>query len=58
MLVFGFCFFFTLLGFELRALYHLSHTSSPFCSGYLGDGVLLFAQAGLDGDPHILSFLL
>jgi hypothetical protein len=28
--------------------YHLSHTFSPFCSGYFGDGVLgLFAWAGL-----------
>jgi hypothetical protein len=26
-------------GFELRAL-HLSHASSPFCSGYFGDGGL------------------
>jgi hypothetical protein len=41
-------FFFLLgLGFELivshlqnRAPYHLSHTSSPFCSGYFGDGCL------------------
>jgi hypothetical protein len=40
-------FFFLGLGFELRAsclqsdtLYHLSNTSSPFCSGYLGDGIL------------------
>jgi hypothetical protein len=22
-----------------QELYHLSHTSSPFCSGYFGDGV-------------------
>jgi hypothetical protein len=22
-----------------QVLYHLSHTSSPFCSGYFGDGV-------------------
>jgi hypothetical protein len=37
-------------GFVLakQALYHLCHTSSPFCSGYFGDGVSeLFAQAGL-----------
>jgi hypothetical protein len=34
------------LGFELKALpvakqvlYYLSHISSPFCSGYFGDGV-------------------
>jgi hypothetical protein len=39
-------FFFLLvrLGFELRALlatqmlHHSIHTSSPFCSGYFGDG--------------------
>jgi hypothetical protein len=35
------------LGFKLKTsnlekqvLYCLSHTSSPFCSGYFGDGVL------------------
>jgi hypothetical protein len=27
---------------------NLCHTSSPFCSGYFRDRVLLFAQAGLD----------
>jgi hypothetical protein len=37
-------FFLVGLGFELRtshlqALYHLSHTSRPFCSGYFGDEV-------------------
>jgi hypothetical protein len=37
-------------------LYCLSHVSSSFCSGYFEDRVLLFAQAGLDLDPHILSF--
>jgi hypothetical protein len=53
-----------ILEFELsfmlanQALYHLSHTSSPFCSDYFGDGVLLFAQTSLDYDPHILCFLL
>jgi hypothetical protein len=39
------------LGFELRVLhllYHLSHTSSPFCSGYFGDRVLCSAQAFLE----------
>jgi hypothetical protein len=36
-------------GFVLvrQALYGLSHVSSPFCSGYFGDTLLLFAQAGL-----------
>jgi hypothetical protein len=38
-------------------LYRLSHTSSPFCSGYFGDGVLLSTQASLDLDPPILYFL-
>jgi hypothetical protein len=28
----------------------LSHVSSPFCCGYFGDRVLLFAQASLDFD--------
>jgi hypothetical protein len=26
--------------FAKQALYCLNHTSSPFCSGYFGDGVL------------------
>jgi hypothetical protein len=41
-----FCLIF-LVGLELRTshlqkhvLYHLSHTSSPFCYGWVGDGVL------------------
>jgi hypothetical protein len=40
-------------GFELKT-YHLSHTSSPFCSGNFGDGRggggshELFAQTGLE----------
>jgi hypothetical protein len=33
-----------------QVLYSLSHTSSPFCSGYFGDGV----QAGLE-PPYSLS---
>jgi hypothetical protein len=60
---FFFFFFLVIRGFELRAyvlarqeLYHFSHASSPFCSGYFGDGVLLFAQASLDHDPTILCF--
>jgi hypothetical protein len=48
---------FWLLGFELRASCLLGHTSSPFCSGYFGDKVLLFAQATLDCDLPILHFL-
>jgi hypothetical protein len=40
--------------FAKQALYHLSHTSSLFCSGYFGDRVLLFAQAVLS--PSILYF--
>jgi hypothetical protein len=31
-----------------QVLYHLSHASSPFCSGYFGDGVCeLFAWVSL-----------
>jgi hypothetical protein len=46
-----FFFFFVGLEFELRTLYHLSHTFNPFCSDYFGDGGVsheLFAQAGLE----------
>jgi hypothetical protein len=32
----------------MQAFYHLSHTSSAFCSGYFAVGVSLFAQAGCD----------
>jgi hypothetical protein len=45
-------------GFTLakQAFFYLSHTSSPFCSGYFRDRVLLFAQADLDHDlPIFLS---
>jgi hypothetical protein len=37
-------------GFELanQVLHHLIQASSPFCSGYFGEGVWLFAHAGLD----------
>jgi hypothetical protein len=40
-----FFFFLERLEFELRTLhlqvlYHLNHTSSPFCSAYFGDGIL------------------
>jgi hypothetical protein len=34
-----------------QVLYCLSHASNPFCSGYFGNSVLLFAQASLDHDP-------
>jgi hypothetical protein len=40
-----------------QAPYQLRHAISPFCSGYFGDRSSLFAQAGLDGGPLILSFL-
>jgi hypothetical protein len=39
-----FLFFLAVLRFELRAkkqFYHLSYSSSVFCSGYFGDGVLM-----------------
>jgi hypothetical protein len=63
-LVDWFCFvlFSAVLGFELRAfvlarqtLYHLTHISNPFCSGYFRDKILLFAQARLDFD-NIFTF--
>jgi hypothetical protein len=42
-------------GFTLarQSLYHLSHTYSPFCSGYFGKGISLFAQISLDHSLHI-----
>jgi hypothetical protein len=48
----------TVLEFELRAshlLYHLRHTSSPFCSGYLER--VLFAQANMAFSPPTLGLL-
>jgi hypothetical protein len=54
-----------ILWFELRnlqllgkALYCMIYTSSPLCSGYFLVKERLFVQAGLDGDPNILTFLL
>jgi hypothetical protein len=43
----SFFFFWWTQGFVLakQVLYHLSHTSSPFCCGYFGDGV---SWAGLE----------
>jgi hypothetical protein len=44
------------LGFELRASHHcLNHTSSPFCSGYFGDGGLVNYLPGLTSnhDPPL-----
>jgi hypothetical protein len=47
------------LGYALakQALYHLSHTSSAFCSGYFTDGCLLNYVSGLTSnhDPLILA---
>jgi hypothetical protein len=49
------------LAFELRgfvfgkqALYCFSHTSSPFCSGYFGDGVLATICLGWPGTGILL----
>jgi hypothetical protein len=56
-------FFLVVLEFELRASHlwgrHYTAWDAPpnFCSGYFGDGVSLFDQAGLDCDHSILSFL-
>jgi hypothetical protein len=43
---------------ELRALCFLplGPASSPFCSGYFGDRILLFAQDNLDHEFPILGF--
>jgi hypothetical protein len=37
-----------------QAFCHVSHAFNPFCSGYIGDRVSLFAQPSLDHDPSIL----
>jgi hypothetical protein len=59
-------FFLLGLGFELRALvfakqelYHMSHTSSPFSSGYFGDGGLTsyLLELASDLNPLDLSLL-
>jgi hypothetical protein len=44
--------------FAKQALYHLNHTSSPFCCGYFGDGVLKNYFPGLasNQDPPDLNF--
>jgi hypothetical protein len=47
-----------LLGFELAASLLLGRYSTLVCSGYFGDRVSLFAQASLDCDLPISSFLL
>jgi hypothetical protein len=47
----GFPLFFVLFFFFTLArqmLYHLSPACMPFCSGYFGDRVSLFAQASLE----------
>jgi hypothetical protein len=41
--------------FTKQVLYHLSHTSSPFCSGYFGDGVL---QTICPGWPWTVTLLI
>jgi hypothetical protein len=40
--------------FGRQALYHLSHTSCPFCFSCFGDRVSLFTQLGLGLDPSVL----
>jgi hypothetical protein len=52
----GFPLFFVLFFFFTLArqmLYHLSPACMPFCSGYFGDRVSLFAQASLDHSPML-----
>jgi hypothetical protein len=50
--------FFFFLGFQFSLCLQGNHGSSPFCSGHLGDRVLLFAQGDLDCSLPILCFLL
>jgi hypothetical protein len=57
-------FFWVVLEFELSGLCLLGRLSTawdtppaPFCSGYSGDKVSLFAQGDLNHDPSILCFL-
>jgi hypothetical protein len=50
-------------GVELRASFLLgwhfaAWAPTPFCSGYFGARVSLFAQASLDSDPPVLYFAL
>jgi hypothetical protein len=55
-LVYNFCFFLVVvlgcwtqgLALTKQVLYHLNHTTSPFCNGYFWDRVLLYAWAVLD----------
>jgi hypothetical protein len=41
-----------------QALYHLSHSTSPFSVDYFWDRVSLYALAGLDSDPPNYASLL
>jgi hypothetical protein len=57
-------FFLMVMGFELRAFtlakqrpYHLSHTSSPFCSGCFEIGVCFLPRLALNGDFSDASLL-
>jgi hypothetical protein len=43
-----FFFFLVILGFELRASCLQGKSSSPFCSLYFVDRILLFAKSGLE----------
>jgi hypothetical protein len=65
----GNCFFFFFFfgvtgvstqGFTLakQALYNLSHTSSPLCSGYFGDGSLSNSLPGLASNHKPLDLSL
>jgi hypothetical protein len=40
----------------MQVLYCLSPAPSPFCSCYFGNGVSLFAQAGLNYGPPVLFY--
>jgi hypothetical protein len=44
-------------GFMLarQVLYHLSHTSCPFCSDYFGNRILIYSHASLDHNHPIYA---
>jgi hypothetical protein len=42
---------------HILRLYFLSHNSDPFCSGYFGGRVLLFAHAVLECNPPFFDCL-
>jgi hypothetical protein len=40
---------------DRQILYHLHHSSSPFCFSYFSNSLVFFVQASLDPDPPIYA---